>query len=161
MYKSLKHFKTLLFVYSPFFLSACSAKDNNMYNVVDEHNNEIVEQVDVKINISKQTMKVETNTGQSYQWEVSTAREGKITPTGNYNISFLSENHFSSLYNNTPMPYSIFFSGNYAIHGTTSVDNLGNPASAGCVRLHPDNAETLFKLAELVKFYNFDIKIVE
>ena len=46
------------------------------------------------------------------------------------------------------MPYSIFYSGNYAIHGTNQIGKLGRPASAGCVRLHPDNAAILFNLAQ-------------
>ena len=43
------------------------------------------------------------------------------------------------------MPFAIFFNGNYAIHGTTEVERLGRPASAGCVRLDPGNAEVLFE----------------
>jgi lipoprotein-anchoring transpeptidase ErfK/SrfK len=44
------------------------------------------------------------------------------------------------------MPWSIFFKGNYAIHGTTQVDRLGTTASAGCVRLTPENAKVLFDM---------------
>jgi lipoprotein-anchoring transpeptidase ErfK/SrfK len=46
------------------------------------------------------------------------------------------------------MPHSIFFNGGYAIHGTEYVKRLGTPASHGCIRLHPDNAETLFELVQ-------------
>jgi lipoprotein-anchoring transpeptidase ErfK/SrfK len=46
------------------------------------------------------------------------------------------------------MPYSIFYNGNFAIHGTNQIDRLGMPASAGCVRLHPDNAAVLFSLVQ-------------
>jgi lipoprotein-anchoring transpeptidase ErfK/SrfK len=45
------------------------------------------------------------------------------------------------------MPYSIFFNGNYAVHGTDQVKRLGSPASAGCIRLHPDNAKILYNMA--------------
>ena len=44
------------------------------------------------------------------------------------------------------MPYSLFFHGGYAIHGTYSIRQLGRPASHGCVRLHPANARALFSL---------------
>jgi lipoprotein-anchoring transpeptidase ErfK/SrfK len=47
-----------------------------------------------------------------------------------------------------PMPHSIFFRGPFAIHGTTAVSRLGQRASHGCVRLHPDNAATLFALVQ-------------
>ena len=45
------------------------------------------------------------------------------------------------------MPYSIFYSGNFAVHGTNSVSKLGRPASAGCIRLSKSNASTLFSMA--------------
>ena len=98
---------------------------------------------------------------QLYEWAVSTARQGKVTPTGIWNAQWLSKNHKSSLYNNAPMPYSIFFNGHYAIHGTYDVDKLGLPASAGCVRLHPDNAEILFAMVQDVGKANFAVQIVE
>ena len=44
------------------------------------------------------------------------------------------------------MPYSIFFYKGYAIHGTNYLNQLGGPASHGCVRLHPANAAALFAM---------------
>ena len=52
----------------------------------------------------------------------------------------------SAKYGNAPMPHSIFFYGQYAIHGTTAVGNLGHVASHGCIRIAPENAATLFTL---------------
>ena len=47
------------------------------------------------------------------------------------------------------MPHSIFFTKRgHAIHGSFDTRRLGSPASAGCVRLHPDNAKQLFALVE-------------
>jgi lipoprotein-anchoring transpeptidase ErfK/SrfK len=46
------------------------------------------------------------------------------------------------------MPHSIFFHHGFAIHGTGYVSRLGRPASHGCVRLHPNNAATLFALVK-------------
>jgi lipoprotein-anchoring transpeptidase ErfK/SrfK len=46
------------------------------------------------------------------------------------------------------MPHSIFFHGGYAIHGTEYVKRLGTPASHGCVRLHPENAATLYEMVQ-------------
>ena len=100
-----------------------------------------------KVDISTQTMTVTHRGKVKYRWKVSTARAGKITPSGSWSAKWLSRNHRSSRYNNAPMPYSIFYSGNYAVHGTNQVSRLGRPASAGCIRLHPDNARILFDLA--------------
>ena len=45
------------------------------------------------------------------------------------------------------MPYSIFYNGNYAVHGTYQTKRLGRPASAGCIRLAPAHAAKLYSLA--------------
>lgn len=100
-----------------------------------------------KVDITTQTMTVSYRGQVKYRWKVSTARAGKVTPTGTWSAKWLSKNHKSSRYNNAPMPYSIFYNGNYAVHGTNQINRLGRPASAGCVRLHPDNAAVLFSLA--------------
>lgn len=101
-----------------------------------------------RVDISTQTMTVSHNGKVKYRWKVSTARAGKVTPTGTWTAKWLSKNHRSSRYNNAPMPYSIFYSGNYAVHGTNQVSRLGRPASAGCIRLDPRNAAVLFSMAQ-------------
>ena len=59
--------------------------------------------------------------------------------------------HYSSKYENSPMPHSIFFRGGYAIHGTGYIKSLGRPASHGCIRLHPRNAAALYQLVRTVR----------
>ena len=102
--------------------------------------------LNVVINLSSQTMRVETDGRAVYRWPVSTARKGYRTPTGTFRPQRLERVWYSTIYHRSPMPWSIFFHRGYAIHGTTEVKNLGRPASHGCVRLHPDNARTLFEL---------------
>ena len=94
------------------------------------------------------------------QWDISSARPGKITPRGSWTAKWLSRNHKSSIYDGADMPYSVFFNGNYAIHGTRQVNKLGVPASAGCIRLHPENAKIFFELARLYGVENTLVKIV-
>lgn len=81
-----------------------------------------------------------------YVWPVSTARSGYNTPNGVYRPTGLDPYHRSSRYHGSPMPHSIFFKGGYAIHGSYEVGHLGNPASHGCIRLHPENAGELYDL---------------
>lgn len=111
------------------------------------------------VDLSSQTMTVSHGGVVKYRWKVSTARAGKVTPTGSWTAKSLSRYHRSSRYNNAPMPYSIFFRGNYAIHGTNHVSRLGRPASAGCVRLHPSNAAVLFGLAQREGLRNLRVVI--
>ncbi len=100
----------------------------------------------VTIDLSDQQMVVRENARIAHTWPVSTARAGYCTPVGTYRPIRLERMWYSTIYDNAPMPHSIFFHGGYAIHGTTETGNLGQPASHGCVRLHPDHARTLFDL---------------
>lgn len=100
-----------------------------------------------RIDISRQLMEVFVNGVHYYSWPVSTARRGYHTPRGRYRPTVLRRMHYSSKYNNSPMPYSIFFKGGYAIHGTNYVSRLGRPASHGCIRLRKSSARTLYNLA--------------
>ncbi len=111
----------------------------------------------VQIDKSSQRMSVIVNGQHRYTWSVSTGVYG--TPSGTFRPQSLSRNHRSSLFSNAPMPYSIFYDGNFAIHGTNHVSQLGGPASRGCVRLHPSNAAILFSLVQQEGLGNTRISI--
>ena len=99
-----------------------------------------------RVDLSSQTM-ILTHGGRVIgHWPVSTARRGKVTPTGSWTAKWLSRDHRSSRYENAPMPYAVFYNGHYAVHGTYQTNRLGRPASAGCIRLHPAHARTFFNL---------------
>ena len=100
------------------------------------------------ISIGSQTMQVSVDGRPLYTWPVSTARFGYVTPMGYYHPLRLERIWRSTIYNNAPMPYAIFFRGGFAIHGTYEVGSLGRPASHGCVRLNTGDAATLFSLVE-------------
>ena len=100
----------------------------------------------VTVDKAKQRMFVAVDGAHRYTWSVSTGVGN--TPSGTYRPQSLSRDHRSSLFNNAPMPYAIFYSGHYAIHGTVAVRQLGRRASKGCVRLHPSNAAVLFALVQ-------------
>ncbi|MEM7567605.1 MAG: L,D-transpeptidase [Pseudomonadota bacterium] len=101
-----------------------------------------------KVDLSEQRMRVYVNGRQAYSWPVSTGRKGYRTPTGTYSPKRMHTMWHSRKYNMSPMPYSIFFRGGYAVHGTNYVNQLGRTASHGCVRLHTSNARRLFNLVK-------------
>ncbi|GLK77892.1 L,D-transpeptidase [Methylopila jiangsuensis] len=101
-----------------------------------------------QISLSKQRMDVVVNGARAYSWPVSTARRGYVTPTGSYRPTRTARMWHSRKYDMSPMPYSVFFRGGYAIHGTSYVRSLGRPASHGCVRLHTANAAILYNLVQ-------------
>lgn len=102
--------------------------------------------VRVHIDKSRQRMWVYVDNEYFGDWKVSTARRGYWTPNGTYRPYTLERMHYSKKYHNSPMPWSVFFKGGYAIHGTYSIRHLGHPASHGCVRVHPRNAKKLYQL---------------
>jgi hypothetical protein len=102
----------------------------------------------VAVDKSRQQMTVSVDGMPRYRWVVSTGRAGYGTPNGTYHPVRLERQWFSKEYYNSPMPYSIFFHGGYAIHGSYEISRLGGPASHGCIRLHPSDAARLFALVK-------------
>jgi L,D-transpeptidase-like protein len=104
-----------------------------------------------------------------YDWPVSTGRDryeldavGHVqsthTPSGFFELDpkRMFEDHVSGEWNEA-MPYAMFFDWKpngrqtgLAIHGTPdeNLDELGRAASAGCIRLSVDHAQTLFDLIQ-------------
>jgi lipoprotein-anchoring transpeptidase ErfK/SrfK len=104
--------------------------------------------VQIRISIASQSMTVVQGGRQVGSWRVSTGKSGFATPRGNFRVGRMHRTYFSRKYYNSPMPYSMFFYGGVAIHGTNYLGSLGRPASHGCVRLHPGNAAKLFALVQ-------------
>src|SRR5580700_11153349 len=104
----------------------------------------------VLINVDKsaQEMTVSVDGTPRYHFVVSTGRPGLGTPSGTFHPQRMERTWFSKEYYNSPMPHSIFFHGGFAIHGSYEISQLGGPASHGCIRLHPDNAATLYSLVQ-------------
>lgn len=99
----------------------------------------------IVVDKSQQLMAVETETD-SFVWDISTGRKGYNTPTGVFKPYLMKQMHYSKKYDNAPMPNSIFFLDGYAIHATYDIKRLGRPASHGCIRLSPQNAQWLYQI---------------
>ena len=113
----------------------------------------------IKVDQSAQRMSVEEDGSLLYTWRISTGRPGFDTPNGAFRPNRMDADHFSSEYDNAPMPHAIFFDlKGHAIHG--SFDPIGRPAAShGCVRLDPANAATLFDLVKKDGMANTRVEI--
>lgn len=101
------------------------------------------------IDKGRQEMTVFVDGFQKHTWPVSTGIAGYSTPSGDFTASSMNKIWYSRQWDNAPMPHSVFFTKKgHAIHATKEVKKLGKPASHGCVRLSPKNAETFFKLVK-------------
>jgi len=87
----------------------------------------------VIIDKSTQTLRAYENGQLVMQTRVSTGKPGKETPNGSFRAQYKERMHYSSLYDNAPMPYSVNLRGHYFIHGYSHVPPY--PASRGCIRL--------------------------
>jgi lipoprotein-anchoring transpeptidase ErfK/SrfK len=98
------------------------------------------------VDLSSQTMRVTVDGRHYASWKISSGRKGYGTPTGTWRPKWTTKMHYSRKYHNSPIPYSVFYHGGYAVHGTNYVSKLGRPASHGCIRLHTANARTFYNL---------------
>lgn len=103
-----------------------------------------------RVDVASQTMTVSRYGIVLYKWRVSTARPGYVTPRGTYQPQRMHKMWYSRKYEMSPMPWSVFYHGGYAIHGTGAVRQLGRPASHGCVRLQTANAAKFYSLVKAV-----------
>jgi lipoprotein-anchoring transpeptidase ErfK/SrfK len=87
----------------------------------------------VAVSVSEQKLRAYDGGQLVFETRVSTGMEGKRTPTGSFSAQSKDLIHYSSLYENAPMPFSVQFHGNYFIHGFSFVPHY--PASHGCIRL--------------------------
>ena len=115
--------------------------------------------VQVRISLASQRMNVNVDGSHYATWAISTGKQGYGTPAGSFRPQSMNKMHYSRRYNMTPMPHSIFFHYGFAIHGTSAVRNLGQPASHGCIRLSPQNARALYSLVGRYGMRNTSIVI--
>lgn len=99
-----------------------------------------------RINLTTQTMVVQAGGKIIHSWKVSSGAPGYATPPGTFKPGWMAKMWHSRQYDNAPMPYSVFFNGGIAVHGTMHPGSLGRAASHGCVRLATSNAERFYKL---------------
>lgn len=86
----------------------------------------------VTVNLKTQILKAWQGSRLVYQWPVSSGREGKETPNGDFQALGKEKMHISTLYG-SPMPFSVHVTGNIFIHGSASFTT--KPGSHGCIRL--------------------------
>jgi lipoprotein-anchoring transpeptidase ErfK/SrfK len=98
------------------------------------------------IDLTRQRMTVRAGGKTLHTWKISSGARGHETPTGRFRPQWVARRWHSRKYDMAPMPYSVFYNGGIATHGTTSVSRLGRPASHGCIRLKTTNARKFYKL---------------
>lgn len=105
--------------------------------------------VRMTVDLTRQRLEIKSPTLNT-EYKISSGVKGHRTPGSGrcFAPDSMEKMHYSSLYNNAPMPHSIFFNGNIAVHATSAANEalLGSPASHGCVRLSRANAAIVYDL---------------
>lgn len=88
----------------------------------------------VEISLSQQRLRAWQGGRLVLQTRISSGKKRGSTPSGEFRAGpFRSKMHYSSRYQNAPMPWSVQVRGHVFIHGFTSVPDF--PASHGCIRV--------------------------
>jgi Putative peptidoglycan binding domain/L,D-transpeptidase catalytic domain len=78
-------------------------------------------------------------------WLVRGGERDLQTRVGNWHVYWRDINHVSSVYD-TPMPYSQFFNGGQALHGSAYMVDPFYEHSHGCVNMYIEDARQLWRL---------------
>lgn len=91
----------------------------------------------VVIDKTTQTLRAYEGDRLVLETRVSTGKWDRATPNGQFTAGVKDRMHYSKLFQNAPMPYSVQVNGNVFVHGFSSVPRF--PASHGCIRVPLDN----------------------
>lgn len=79
-------------------------------------------------------------------WMVRGGAAGLQTVTGTYRVYWQDKNHKSAAFHNAPMPYSQFFYGGEAIHGSATMIDPRVDHSHGCINMYIEDAAELWTM---------------
>jgi hypothetical protein len=79
-------------------------------------------------------------------WLVRGGAASTPTHTGTFRVYYRDIDHVSSTFDNAPMPYSQFFTGGQALHGSRLMMNPYVGHSHGCVNFWTEDAQQLWNL---------------
>lgn len=107
----------------------------------------------IYVDLEKQTLYAYQGDKKVLQALISSGRWGR-TPTGNFNIwskfraTRMSGGSGADYYNLPNVPYTMFFYGDFALHGAYWHNNFGHTMSHGCVNMRQVDAKALFEWAD-------------
>ena len=110
----------------------------------------VIPEKGIEVSIADQEMRGWQGSRLILRTNISSGKGGS-TPRGSWTLGPAKRKmHYSSLYNNAPMPYAMQITGNIFVHGYKSVPRY--PASHGCIRMPLKKfnaAKYLFEWAEV------------
>lgn len=100
----------------------------------------------IEVDLSRQRLTAWEGNKPVYAVVISTGKSSTPTPTGVFAIE--SRQRVARMqgedYNVPDVPYTMYYSGSYAIHGTYWHKRFGTPVSHGCINVAVDHARWLY-----------------
>jgi lipoprotein-anchoring transpeptidase ErfK/SrfK len=105
----------------------------------------------IEINLKQQQLTAWEGNKVVYKITVSTGKKATPTLTGVYAVQTkLRKSRMRGTdYDIPDVPYTMYYDGNYAVHGAYWHNNFGTPVSHGCVNLPPKKAKLVFDWAKV------------
>lgn len=104
----------------------------------------------IDVDLTRQRLTAYQGNTPVFEATVSTGLPNTPTVVGQFRIywKLTATNMIGPGYNLRDVPYTMYFHGGYALHGTYWHSNFGQPMSHGCVNLRTEDAEWLFEWAD-------------
>lgn len=105
----------------------------------------------IEVNLTTQRLVAWSGDKPVHAVMVSTGKTATPTRTGVFAVQykFKTKRMQGDNYDVPGVPFTMFYDGNYAIHGAYWHNRFGTPVSHGCVNVAVDHAEWLFKWAQV------------
>jgi len=105
----------------------------------------------IEVDLTNQKLYAFEGSKKVYSFDVSTGKWG-LTPTGEfrvynklrYTLMAGGSKELGTYYYLPNVPFTMYFNGNYGIHGAYWHNNFGHPMSHGCVNMRIEDSEKLF-----------------
>ena len=111
------------------------------------------EEKHIYVDLSKQTLYAYQDDKLIFKTLISSGKWGR-TPTGNFNIwskfraTRMSGGSGADYYNLPNVPYTMYFYGDFGLHGAYWHNNFGHTMSHGCVNMREIDAKAVFEWAD-------------
>jgi len=105
----------------------------------------------IEVSISDQTLTAWEGDKLFMRTSVSTGKPGWRTLPGTFAVysKFVETRMTGEDYDTPDVPWTMYYSGDFAIHGAYWHDNFGSPVSHGCVNLRVPEAQALYAWADM------------
>lgn len=105
----------------------------------------------IQVDLSEQKLIAWEGKIRVYTVKISSGKKSTPTPVGRFRVQskYKTTRMRGRGYDIANVPYTLYYDGNYAIHGAYWHKRFGTPVSHGCINLPPNRAKLIFNWASV------------